>query len=309
MRLGQTGEVTAAATSSVAALQDRWGLWPVRALWFVLPILVGPAVSGLIGNRTSTFATVTEITLWLAWFVGLVAVLVPSTVSLTVLRVLAPIAPAGVALTSALGGEFTIEVLIAQVGSLVVAAVCFLPNVGDLMINGSSYGAERRLALRPPAGALLGPIQFAWLACVVGLVTGPLLLASERWLLGAIATIAGVGLVYRGGQGLHQLSKRWVVFVPVGFVIHDYYVLAESILLQRKTITELGPAPAEPAAAADLSGGALGLALQVSLTEAIPIAIKNKRQVESMKTPKLIFTPSLPGKLLAEARVRGLKLA
>jgi hypothetical protein len=301
--------VTAAATSSVVSLQDRWGLWPARVLWFLLPLLVGPAVGGLIGDRSSTFTNVTEITLWLTWFVGLVAVLVPSTVSLTAVRILAPLGPLGVALASVLGGEFELQVLVAGLGALVVAAVCFLPNFGDLMVNGSSYGAERRLALRPPAGALLGPIEVAWLACTIGLVTGPLLLASERWLLGIVAVFAGAGLIYWGGRALHQLSKRWVVFVPVGFVIHDYYVLAESILLQRKTISELGPAPAQPAAAADLSGGALGLALQVSLTEAIPIAVKNKREVQQTKAPKLIFTPSLPGRLLAEARIRGLKLA
>ena len=295
--------------SSIEALQSRWGLWPARILWFLLAVLVGPAVGELVGTQTSGFTTVVEVMLWLGWFVGLVALLAPSTVSLTAIRILAPMVPIGVALSALLTGSYGPDVVLAVVGSLVAAAVLFLPQTGDLMINGSSYGAERRLALRPPAGALLGPVQVAWLACASGLVAGPLLLASERWIFGLIALAGGAGLVYWAGRALHQLSKRWIVFVPVGFVIHDYYVLAESLLLQRKTIAELGPAPAQPMAAADLSGGALGLALQVSLTEPTPIAVKNKREVASTKAPKLIFTPSLPGRLLAEARVRGLKLS
>ncbi len=299
-----------ATRSSLEALQGRWGLWPARALWFLLAVMVGPSVGQLVGNnRPSMFTGTVEVVLWLGWFVGLVALLAPSTVSLTVIRILAPMIVFGVAISATLTGTFGPGIALALVGSLAAAAVIFLPQIGDLMVNGSSYGAERRLALRPPAGALLGPIQIAWLACAIGLVTGPILIATERWILGLIASAAGAGLVYWGGRALHQLSKRWIVFVPVGFVIHDYYVLAESILLQRKTITELGPAPAQPVAAADLSGGALGLALQVSLDEPTPIAVKNKRSVESTKAPKLIFTPSLPGRLLAEARVRGLKLA
>lgn len=298
-----------ATRSSIEAIQSRWGLWPAQVLWFLLAVLVGQAVGGMIETQDSNFKNVVEVAMWLGWFVGLVALLAPSTVSLTIIRVLAPIVPIGVAVTALITSTYGPDSAVAAVSSLAAAAVVFLPQTGDLMINGSSYGAERRLALRPPAGALLGPIQIAWLACAFGLVTGPLLLASERWILGLVAMGAGAGLLFWGGRALHQLSKRWIVFVPVGFVIHDYYVLAESILLQRKTVTELGPAPAQPVAAADLSGGALGLALQVSLTEPTPIAVKNKRAVESTKAPKLIFTPSLPGRLLAEARVRGLKLA
>lgn len=305
----QTGGVTAPAASSVEAVQDRWGLWPVRILWFLLPLLVGPSVGSLAGTARSVVVSTAETGLWLGWFVGLVALLAPSTVSLTTIRILAPIAPIGTAATSILSGVYEGGVVLAFVGSLTVAAVVFLPNIGDLMVNGSSYGAERRLALRPPAGVLLGPAQAAWLACALGLTVGPLLLATESWWLGFVALGVGLTAALRGAKALHQLSKRWIVFVPVGVVIHDYYVLAESILMQRKTITEIGPAPAEPKSAADLSGGAMGLALQISLSEPVPLAIKDAREVLSTSAPKLIFTPSLPGRLLAEARIRGLKLS
>lgn len=301
--------MTTTRASSVEAVQDRWGLWPLRVLWFLLPILVGSGVSELLQTRSSGVSVVAEIGLWIGWFIGLVALLAPSTVGLTGLRILAPIMPIGVGLAALAEGDFEGQIVVAFIGSLVVAAVCFLPNIGDLMVNGSSYGAERRLALRPPAGALLGPVQIAWLVCALGATVGPLLLGAKQWAIGVVATAIGVLALAWGAKALHQLSKRWVVFVPVGFVIHDYYVLAESVLLQRKTISQVGPAPAQPEAAADLSGGALGLALQVNLAEPIPIAVKNKREVLSTKAPKLIFTPSLPGRLLAEARIRGLKVA
>ena len=182
------------APSSIEALQSRAGLWPARILWFLLPVLVGPAVGGLVRTQTSAFTTVVEVVLWLGWFVGAVALLAPSTVSLTAARILAPMVPIGVALSAVLTSYYEPDVVLAAIGSLAAAAVVFLPQTGDLMINGSSYGAERRLALRPPAGALLGPVQVAWLACAVGMLTGPLLMASELWALGLITTVAGAGM-------------------------------------------------------------------------------------------------------------------
>ena len=190
----------------------------------------------------------------------------------------------------------------------VVTVMSLLPWTGDVMINGSAYGSERRMALRPPASLLLGPIELVWLIVFAGLVTGPLLLAAGRWVVGAGAVLVGAALVWLGGRSLHQLARRWIVFVPAGFVVHDYWVLAESILMRRADIEALGPAPAEPNEALDLTAGARGLALLAQLSDETPLALRGRKAITTETTHQLLFTPSLPGAVLQEARVRGVRI-
>ena len=288
---------------------ERLRLWPLRLLWLALPLTVGQAVLDGITSRSSAVQAVAEIGLWLAWFVGLVATLAPSTVTLTILRI---VAPASVAVTVAAfiaSGEATNWLVIGFGHAVVTTVVALMPMTGDPMINGSAYGSERRMALRPPAPVLLGPIQLAWLAVAAGATVGPLLLAAKQWVVGIPLTALGIAAVYFGGRALHQLSRRWIVFVPAGFVIHDYLSLAESLLIQRRQKPRLGPADADDDDRLDLSGGALGLALSVSIDDEVPVALRRNRTVESTTASHFVFTPSLPGQLLQEARARAISIA
>jgi hypothetical protein len=187
--------------------------------------------------------------------------------------------------------------------------IAFLALTGDEMVNGSAYGPERRLALRPPASLLIGPILVAWIALAVPTIAGPLLLGARRWVLGALVCALALAMAYFVGRSLHQLSRRWIVFTPAGFVIHDYFVLAESILLKRQDIAQLGPAPAEPKGTLDLSAGALGLALQVEAKEPVSVVIRDRKSAAVTDSIRFIFSPSLPGQLLCEARVRGISIS
>lgn len=303
--MGATGQ-----TSLPASLLDRLRLWPARISWFLLPLLVGGALSAGLDAADSAVQITAGVLLWAAWFMGFVALLAPSTMSLTVYRVLAPV-PLVALSTVLIGGSGVSagQATVAATASAAALGLAFLPVTGDEMVNGSAYGPERRLALRPPASLLLGPILVAWVLMVSTTVAGPLLLASQRWFLGVPVTAAAGFLVYRGGKSLHQLARRWIVFTPAGFVIHDYFVLAESILLRRQDIAALGPAPAEPRGTIDLSAGAIGLALQVESKDPINIAVRDGRNVTTVDTVRMIFSPTLPGQLLREARVRGIKIS
>ena len=75
---------------------DRTVLWVARVAWLLLPVTVGAAASRAGSDTSTAVHTVAAIELWALWAVGLVAALVPTTASLTVLRLLAP-APALVA--------------------------------------------------------------------------------------------------------------------------------------------------------------------------------------------------------------------
>ena len=106
----------------------------------------------------------------------------------------------------------------------------FVPTTGDVLLNGSSYGHERRLPLRVPGPVLLGPLVLAWAAIVAPLVAGPLLLAARAWIAGAAVLVLGLPLAAVGVRSLHGLARRWLVLVPAGLVLHDHQALVEPVL-------------------------------------------------------------------------------
>lgn len=292
----------------VASIQESAGLWPLRALWLALPVVVGFGLGDVVGDLDQ--AIVAEVLLWATWFVGLVACLVPGPASLTIVRVLAP-ATVGVTLVAGvLGGDWSRSLLALAGYGIVVSVVSELPVVGDRMINGSAYGSERRMAIRPPGFAILGPIQVAWLLLFLGALGPSLLAATGRWPAAAVAVPPGAAACWLGWRVLHQLSRRWLVFVPAGFVIHDHVMAAESILLRRSIIDSLGPATvAGVDRATDLSGGASGLALEVAMSEPVPFTRRGRRELVATEADHLVFTPTLPGAVLTEARIRAIRIS
>ncbi len=302
---------TTTSPASIPALVERSGLWPIRVLWFLVPVLVGPGLLDTVDGRSGPVATVVEILAWGAWFIGLVSVFAPSTVTLTALRMVAPSTVVAPLLGAITAGEWPDTALVAIGAGIVVTAVAFLPSTGDPMINGSAYGAERRMALRPPASVVVGPLYLVWALVFAGTVSGPLLLAAGNWRLGVPALVIGSLFVFLGARSFHQLSRRWIVFVPAGFVIHDYWSLAESLLFQRSIKPVLGPARSErdrSQPAIDLTAGARGLALAVRLDEPMPTAVRNRRSVESKTATEFWFAPTLPGRVIAEARTRAIRI-
>ena len=165
---------------------------------------------------------------------------------------------------------------VAALASTTAAAVlAFTPAVGEHFVNGSSYGAERRFPLRPPGVVLLGTRRGrrgSWSSRAS--LAGPLLLAAGQWVLGGVLVVVGWPLALMGTRSLHRLAQRWLVFVPAGMALVDPLTLADSISMPRGITASIGPAPADTEAY-DLSGGALGLALEVRFEEprvVVPLA-------------------------------------
>ncbi|HEY8544671.1 MAG TPA: hypothetical protein VIL36_06475 [Acidimicrobiales bacterium] len=289
----------------------RFGPWPVRGTWLLLPLLAGPVLAGALDDTARATQVVASLGLWVGWLAGLLATLVPRTVTLTVLRILAPAAVAAVAwaVVDAGTGPDTTDAgwRVAGLAAVLVAAVvAFFPETGRLFVDGSSYGDEQRFPLRVPAPLLAGPVPLAWLAVAGGVAAGPLLLAAEAWVPGALALAAGLPAAWWGARALHVLARRWVVLVPAGMVLHDQLALADPILLRRDEVRALVPAPADTEAL-DLTKGALGLALEVTLAgpAALTLApVGRTATAEAVKAERLLFTPTQPGALLAAARAR-----
>ena len=277
--------------------------WIVRAWWAALPFTAGPAFADVLHTADTAVRTVASVGLWGGWAVGLAATLVAHPISLTTLRVLAPAAVVA-AVVAAVGGDTS---ALAVAWTAVAAALALAPDTGMLCVNGPAYPNERRFPLRVPAPLLIGPIELAWALSVAGIVAGPLLLADQEWVLGAILTVVGVPVASLLLRSLHQLSKRLAVFVPAGLVLVDPLGLMDSVLLRRPLVRSLHAAPAD-ARSLDLTQRAPGLALEATLTEEVDVVLvrPGRRQGEAVKTSALLFTPTLPGALLDEARDRRL---
>jgi hypothetical protein len=277
--------------------------WLLRGLWVALPFTVGPALADALHAGSDPVRTLASLGLWAGWAVGVAASLVPHPVSLTALRLLAPATVVASVAASAAGASSALAV----VWALVTTAWAFTPAIGVRWVNGPAYPNERRYLLRAPGALLAGPLLTAWVLTAAGIAAGPLLLAARQWVAGAIASAVGLPAAWLLVRSMHNLSRRWAVFVPAGMVLHDPLILLDPVLLQRSTVARLGPA-AKGSAALDLSQRAPGLALEMSLREeaSFAVLVPGNREGRAETTTAFLFTPTRPGTVLDEARRRRL---
>jgi hypothetical protein len=280
------------------------GPWPARVTWGLLPLLLGPALGAALDGHSLAVARTASGLAWLTWAGVLVAVLLPTTVSLTALRIATPLAVV-VANWAAITGDAGLAGVVAVIGSAVAVVAAFSPITGDVFIAGSGYGDERRFALRVPTALVVGPVPLAELGAVAGPIAGPLLLAAQQWVAGVAVLVVGVPVAVVAIRALHGLARRWVVLVPAGLVLHDPHALVEAVLFPRAMIRRLGPAVADVADRCDLTQSAFGLALELELVEPAEIAPRRPdRTVQVESVTRVAFTPTRPGALLAAAQAR-----
>ena len=108
------------------------------------------------------------------------------------------------------------------------------PSSAACYIQASAYGAESRFGLRPPIGYLLACVA-TWLAHGDGRRARPP--GAGRAGVGtrrsSVLVVARLGLALLPRRW-HQLSRRWLVLVPAGIVVHDPVVLADTLMLPRR---------------------------------------------------------------------------
>ncbi|HCV35469.1 MAG TPA: hypothetical protein DF783_00960 [Acidimicrobiaceae bacterium] len=281
--------------------------WILRATWLVLPLTLGPALADSLDEAALGLRNTASVGLWVLWSVGLVAVLIPHPLSLTVVRMGGP-ATATAAIWAAVTTDEPVWAIVGITSGLLVGVSALSAPVGDLFVNGASYGDERRFLLRGPGPVvlLLGPL--AWVVAILGSTAGPLLLADSRWVVGTAACVIGFPLVALAVRATNQLTRRWVVLVPAGLVLHDHLALAEPTLLARASISSIGPARPNTDAL-DLSQAAHGMALEVACTEPHEMLIAKRNSVaEVQSVSAFLFTPTRPDALLVEAERRRLSV-
>ena len=292
-------------------LIERWA-FPV--VWVVLPFTMGPAFADALGPCAPLFRTSCSVGLWVVWAATLGAGLVPRTVTLTAIRIVAPASLVAAGWATLASHHAGLADAAALGSAALVTVVAMAAGTGATFVNGSAYGLEHRMPLRPPGPLLLGPVELTWVAAVAGAVAGPLLLADAAWIAGGLLLVVGWPLAWWAGRSLHVLSRRWLVFTPAGLVLHDQLAVLEAVLVIRRHLRSVGPALVGTDAR-DLTLGAFGLALEIRFSEPLPITPTPPRRgrtvapVSSVDVPAVLFTPTRPGRVMAEVTSRELPTA
>ena len=280
----------------------------LRAAWVVLPLALGPAVAEALHDLSPGPRSTASTALWLLWAVGLTVTLVPLPVTLTALRLGVP-ALAAVALWSAPAGTDAFRTTAGLAATTLVVAVAFSASTSDRFVDGASYGDERRFLLRTPGPVVLMLGPMATLTALAGLTIGPVLLLDARWVAGGLAVALGVPTTALAVRALHRLSRRWIVLVPAGLVLHDHLALAEPTLLQRAGLARIGPAAVDTDAA-DFTQQARGLALEVRCREPHDVLPAGRgRTTEVAAIEAFLCSPNRPDVVLGEAGRRRLPVS
>jgi len=255
---------------------------------------IGEAIDG----RSSAVRATVTVAAWLVWGVGVVALMVPSTLGLTTARMAAALSVCAAVVSwvagagAAAGAAFVAATVVS--GLLIGSA-----EFGQRCVQASAYGDEDRFLLRPPA-PFLAPIVLAGGLWVAAVIAGPLLLATAQWIAGVIAAIVAVVLTIGVVPRFNLLARRWLVLVPAGLVVHDPVVLGETLMIPRSDIDGIDLALADTEAA-DFTGPAAGHAVEISMTsmtDALLAPTKAAPRGTALHVRSFIVAPTRPGAVL-----------
>lgn len=287
---------------AVSGNLERLAPWLLRAAWLLTGVLGSAAYDGAVADGAG--ATVAGIALAVGWVAGVAAMAVPAVRSLTAARVIVPLSvPATVIMWIA--GADAVDAAPALGAAAVATVVACSADLGRAFVQASAYGAEDRHLLRPPAG-YLGAAIVSWALAAAATVGGVVLLAAERWVAAVPITAVGIGIGAWSTPRWHRLARRWFVVVPVGLVVHDPLVLAETLMLRRVDVRGLQLAPAATEAA-DLTGPAGGHAIEITTTgpvTAVYAGTPDQPGGRAIHLTGCLIAPTRPGRALAAATGR-----
>lgn len=287
-------------------------LWLARAAWLAVAIVGGAAVGDALDDRSRAVQIAGTAGAWAGFAVGAAALAVSGVVTLTLARAVVPgaIVVAAVALA---GGADPASGIALAAPAIAATALVTSAEFGRVYLQASAYGDELRFGLRPPIGYILAS-GATWLPTATAVTLAPVALAGRAWALAVPALVVAVA-----GSALlpvrwHQLSRRWLVLVPAGVVIHDPVVLADTLMLHRRTVESIAIDDRGIAAqtAADLTGPTPGLAIDVRLNEAATAVLAARPGTPNgtaIHLTALVVAPTRPGSAIRAAAARGLPVA
>jgi hypothetical protein len=285
---------------------ERTVPWALRIAWIAVAVAGGQAVDGALVAADGAAPAIIEWTGSAIWVVGAVAMSIPAVATLTATRVVVPLGLAA-ATAAAFGEATTSDVALFGIVAVIAAVLAATGELGRTFVQASAYGHEDRHLLRPPA-AYLGVAVVAWSVWAVVIVLTAAAIVDDRWVWGVIGGAVALGGAAFGAPRWHRLSRRWLVLVPAGVVVHDHLVLAETLMVRRQEIGVVGLAPAGTDAA-DLTGPASGHAIEIRTREpvtALLAASPSAPRGTAIHLTGFLVAPTRPGRFLAAATARRL---
>ena len=271
-------------------LTPRFFMATLRVLWVGLVVAMAFA--------TQAHHPVARVAWWAVAALVLVALVARGVAALTVVRMACPaVIPAAVVAWAAHGGPLACA---AAAGAAVLAtALAFSGEVGEAMVQGGAYGDEQRFPLRAPAQLLL-PMAVSWLVWCAAVLGAVVALSAGSVLWGAALAVPAAALSWLLGLRFHRLSRRWLVLVPAGVVVHDAHVLGETLMVQRTNVALCRLALADTQAA-DLTGPAAGHAVEVTVRDMVLAVLPSTAQQptgKALHVGAFLVAPSRPGRVL-----------
>lgn len=274
------------------------GVWLSRLLWVAVAISGAWSIGDAVDARSSALRWTVAAAAWAVWGVGVVTLVVPSALGLTTVRMVGALTCA-VAAVSWIGGASAGAGITFVFGALLFAIVVFSATFGQQCVQASAYGDEHRFLLRPPAAFLVPIVVFGAVWCAA-LISAPLMLASRSWVAGTALAALAVLTTWLMLPRFHILSRRWLVLVPAGIVVHDHVVLAETLMVSRRDVAgvQLALTGTE---AADLTGPAAGHAIEVELRAMATATLAPTRAAprgRALHLQSFLVAPTRPGAFL-----------
>jgi hypothetical protein len=194
----------------------------------------------------------------------------------------------------------------ALIFALITVAAVNSAEFGQIAVQSSAYGNEVRFPLRPPLGYVIAAV-LTWVLWVAAVIGGALLSASGVLLAGVPLILIAGALTVLAVPRWHRLSRRWLVVVPAGIVIHDPVNLSDTVMLKRSQVRHITLASAETEAF-DLTGPSSGHALEIATTETITVvcAPVGRATPKAIHLTAMLVAPSRPGRALQAAADRAL---
>jgi hypothetical protein len=273
--------------------------WVLRATWVGVLVFGGEALDGASAGRSGLAESMSTWVAAVIWLLGVASMAIPAVVSLTATRVIVPLSVPAAAIAWAMGADAVDGALFIGAASI-STVMAFSGDLGQLFVQASAYGEEDRHLLRPPAAYLLA-VVVTWALWATSMIAGPLLLGARAWMLGGALSALAIGGVIWAWPRWHKLSRRWLVVVPAGLVIHDHLVLAETVMIRRQELASVALA-AVGTGAADLTGPAAGHAVEITTVEPITVifaATPKEPRGRAIHLTACLVGPTRPGRALA----------
>ena len=132
-------------------------------------------------------------------------------------------------------------------------------------------------------------------------------LGAEVWWLAALCLVPTILIFRVVPKRLHRFSRRWLVVVPAGVVVHDELLLAETFMVRTTAVTrvELSATSGEALnLTGDIAGVRRHMVLVVQLREAEKLALspylaKMLGTLDALHVQSYAVAPTLAGHALA----------